>query len=288
MSILVDQQTRLLVQGITAPEGLAYVEHMVAAGSPIVAGVTFGQGGTWYGSLPVFDTVKEAVQATDANATVVCVRGSEAAEAILEAADTGLTLIVCVPAEVPVRDMVLVKAHLRGTPVRLIGPGSSGVCSPGKCNMGIIPGYIARSGSVGIVSRSSSLAYEVTWLLTQAGLGQSTILSIGGGMIVGSGFAEILAMFEDDPATEEVVLIGEIGGQEEEMAAQFVADRMTKPVVALITGQTAPPGRQMGHAAAVIEELAGTAQYKTEMLQKAGVRVARCADELPTLLEERM
>ena len=219
---------------------------------------------------------------------MICVRGSEAAEAIFEAADARLTLIVCVPAEVPVRDMVLVKAHLKGTPVRLIGPGSSGVCSPGKCNVGIIPGYIVRSGSVGIVSRSGSLAYEVTWLLTQAGLGQSTVLSIGGGMIVGSGFAEILAMFEDDPATEEVVLIGEIGGQEEEMAARFVADRMTKPVVALITGQTAPPGRQMGHTAAVIEELAGTAQHKTEMLQKAGVRVARYADELPTLLEERM
>jgi succinyl-CoA synthetase alpha subunit len=288
MSILVDHQTRLLVQGIAEPESQAYVEHMVAAGSPIVAGVTFGQGGTWHGSLPVFDTVKEAVQATDANATVVCGRGSEAPEAILEAADSGLGLIVCMPAEVPVHDMVQVKAHLRGTPIRLIGPGSSGVCSPGKCNVGITPGYIVRPGPVGIVSRSGSLTYEVTWLLTQAGLGQSTILSIGGGMVVGSGLTDVLAMFEDDPTTEQVVLIGEIGGREEEMAARFVADRMSKPVVALVTGHTAPPGRQMGHAAAVIEEFSGTAQYKTEVLQRAGVRVARYADELPSLLKERV
>jgi len=288
MSILVDQQTRVLVQGIATADGLAYVQNMVAAASTIVAGAAFGLGGTWCGSIPVFDTVKEAVRATDANAAVVCGRGGEAAEAILEAADAEMALIVCMPTDVPVHDMVLVKARLRNTPVCLIGPGSHGVCSPGKSNVGIIPPYMVRPGSVGIVSRSGSLAYEVTWMLTQAGIGQSTILSIGGGLVVGSGFAEILAMFEEDPATEQVVLIGEIGGQQEEMAARFVADRMSKPVTAFVTGQTAPPGRQMGHAGPVIEELAGTARYKTEVLKQSGVRVARYADELPGLLVERM
>jgi len=285
MSILVDHDTRLLVQGIASRKGAAYTECMVACSSCIVAGVTFGQGGRWLAGVPVFDTVKEAVHATDANASLICVPASEAAEAILEAANAGLELIVYLPAGVPVQDMVLVKARLRNTSVCLIGPGSPGVFSPGKCVAGIIPQYIVQSGSVGVVSRSGSLAYEVTWLLTQAGFGQSTILGIGGGSIVGTGFVDILAMFEDDPLTDQVVLIGEIGGQEEEMAAFFVADRMTKPVVAFVTGQTAPPGRHMGHAGAIIEEFAGTAQHKIEALESARVRVARSLDEIPGLLE---
>ncbi len=288
MSILVDHETRVLAQGIGTPEGAAYVERMLAAGCSIVAGTAFGQGGTWSGSIPVFETVNEAIRATDANASVICVQGGEAAEAILEAADAGLALIVCMPTDVPVHDMVLVKAHLRNTQVRLIGPGSSGICSPGKGNMSTIPAYAVRPGPIGVLSRSRSLAAEIALLLTQAGLGQSTILSTGGSMVVGSGFAEILALFEEDPATEQVVVIGEIGGQEEEMAARFVADRMTKPVLAYVAGQTAPPWHQMGHAGAVIEELAGTAQYKTEALERAGVRVARWAGELAGLLAERV
>jgi succinyl-CoA synthetase alpha subunit len=284
-------------------------------GTRVVGAVTFGQGGTWCAGVPVFDTVKEAVHATDANASLVCVPASEVMEALLEAVDAGLRVIVCVTSHVPARDMVRVNAYLlnarnvayaedspgaqtgvpgapRGTrsygerkQVYLIGPGSPGVFSPGKCIVGAMPGHVAKPGSIGVLSRSGSLAYEVTWLLTRSGIGQSTILGIGDGLIVGTGFAEVLAMFEDDPSTEQIVIVGEIGGQEEEMAAAFIADRLTKPVVAFIVGQTAPPGRRMGHQGAVIEGYEGTAQLKIDALEKAGVRVARTLDEIPRLLE---
>jgi succinyl-CoA synthetase alpha subunit len=285
MSVLVGASTRILVQGIASREGAIYASRMMAYGTHIVAGVSFGRGGTWFASVPVFDTVQEAVRATDADTALVCVPASEAAEAILEAADAGLALVICITASVPVHDLMLVRAYLRGRDTRLIGPGSPGVFAPGQCVAGIIPPHIVRPGSVGVVSRSGSLAYEVTWLLTQAGFGQSTILGIGGGTIVGTGFVDVLSMFEGDPMTQQVVLVGEIGGQQEEEAAAYVADRMTKPVVAFVTGQTAPAGRQMGHSGAIIEEFAGTAQHKIEALQVAGVRIARSPDEIPSLLE---
>jgi succinyl-CoA synthetase alpha subunit len=199
MSVLVDEHTRLLVHGIDSPEGSMYAERMLAYGTHIVAGASFGQGGTWFSGVPVFDTVREAVHATDANAALICTSPSEFAEAILEVAGGDIRLIVCVTAQVPIHDMLRVKAHLARKGVRLIGPGSPGVFSPGRCIAGIIPPHIVRPGSVGVVSRSGSLAYEVTWELTQAGLGQSTIVGIGGGSIVGTGFVDVLAMFEDDP-----------------------------------------------------------------------------------------
>ena len=306
MSILVDQDTRLLVHGVSSWRGAATVEHMLACGTRIVCGVAFGQGGTWFSGVPVFDTVKEAVRATDANASLVCVPASEAMEAILEDVAAGVRLIACLTAGVPIHDVVRVQACLLGggpsgsltgnshgsgpgllgaEPVRLIGPGSPGVFSPGRCVAGIIPQHILRPGSVGVVSRSGSLAYEVTWQLTQAGLGQSTVLGIGSGFIACTGFVDVLAMFEDDPSTEQVVLIGEIGGRGEEMAAEYVRDRMSKPVAAFIAGQTAPPGRRMGHEGAIIEEYAGTAQLKIDALEGAGVRVARSLSEIPDLLE---
>jgi succinyl-CoA synthetase alpha subunit len=287
MSILVDHDTRLLVQGIDTQQGALYVDRILSCGTPVVAGASFGQGGTWVSGIPVFDTVQEAVHATDANTSLVCTPAEGAAEAILESADAGLALAVCVSAGVPIRDMVTVEAHLASHVTCLLGPGCVGVFSPGKCMAGIIPPYVVQPGAVGVVSRSGSLAYEVAWLLTQAGFGQSTILSIGTDTIVGTGFVDILAMFEDDPLTQQVVLIGEVGGREEEAAARFVADRMTKPLVAYVAGQTSPPGRQMGHAGAVIEAFADTAQYKIEALAKSGARVARSPGEIPGLLERR-
>jgi succinyl-CoA synthetase alpha subunit len=254
----------------------------------------------------VFDAVKAAVRATDANASLVCVSASEAMEAILEDLDAGVRLIVCLTPGVPIHDVVRVHARLQGCapdglaggrmygsgagllggePVHLIGPGSPGVFSPGKCVAGIIPQHILSPGSVGVVSRSGSLAYEVTWQLTQAGFGQSTILGIGSGSVACTGFVDVLAMFEDDPSTKQVVLIGEIGGRGEELAAEYVRDRMSKPVVAFIAGQTAPPGRRMGHEGAIIEEYAGTAQLKIDALEAAGVRAARSPSEVPDLLE---
>lgn len=286
MSILVNGTTRVLVHGATTREGEIYVERMLGGGTRAVAAVGIGQGGGWFSGVPVFETVVEAIHATDANAALVCVHPHDAAEAILETADAGIRLIVCATTRVPVRDMVQVEAYLRTRDVCLIGPGSPGVFTPGHCLMGAIAPDILRPGTVGVLSRSGSLAYEVTWLLTQAGFGQSTVLGIGDGLIVGTSFADVLAMFEDDPATEQVVLLGEIGGQEEEQSAAFVRDRMTKPVVAFVVGQTAPPGRRMGHQGAIIEGYSGLAQVKVDALHKAGARVARTLDEIPTLLQK--
>jgi succinyl-CoA synthetase alpha subunit len=305
MSILVNEDTRLLVHGIASREGAVYTERMLACDTHIVAGVTAGEGGTWAAGVPVFDTVREAVRATDANASLVCVSASEAMDAILESADAELPLIVCATASVPVQDMVQIRSYLRyvagaalPSPLAsqgrayeqprqaiLIGPASPGVFSPGKCMVGAAPEGIFAPGSVGVLSRSGSLAYEATWLLTQAGLGQSTVLGIGDGLIVGAGFVDILAMFEDDPLTEQVVLIGEIGGYGEEIAASFVADRMTKPVVAFVVGHTAPAGRPMGHQGAIIEGYSGTAQAKIEALERAGARIAHTLDESIQLLK---
>jgi succinyl-CoA synthetase alpha subunit len=260
---------------------------MLAQGTTVVAAVAMGRGGAWVETVPVFDTVQEAIRATDANAALICTKPQEAAEAMLETADAGVDLIVCVTSKVPVHDMVQIRAHLQHRDVRLLGPGSPGVFTPEQCAVGAIAPHILRPGTVGILSRSGSLAYEVTWLLTQAGIGQSTVVGIGDGLIVGTGFAELLAMFEDDPATQQVVLLGEIGGQEEEESAEVVRDRMTKPVVALVVGHTAPPGRRMGHPGAIIEGYAGLAQVKIDALAKAGARVARTPGEIPQLLETR-
>jgi succinyl-CoA synthetase alpha subunit len=284
VSILVNRSTRLLLHGIATETGSVYARRMLDQGTPIVAAVAIGQGGTWFAGVPIFDTVHEAIRATDANATLICVPAHQAAEAILETADAGIKLIVCVTSHVPVSDMVCVKAYFRGKDVHLIGPGCPGVFAPGQCCVGAIAGHILLPGTVGVLSRSGSLAYEVTGLLTQAEIGQSTILGIGDGLIVGTGFVEVLTMFEDDPMTEQVVLLGEIGGQEEELAATFVRDRMSKPIVAFIVGQTAPPGRRMGHQGAIIEGYQGTAQAKIDALGRAGARIARTLDEIPVLL----
>jgi len=305
MSILVDQDTRLLVHGISNGSRKTCIEHLMQSGADITAAVAFGQGGTWVSGVPVFDTVKEAIHATDVNACLICVSADEAMEAILEVVDAEVPLIICLTSGVPVRDVVRVQARLlygvsqrslpgspfgrrralTAKPIRLIGPGSLGVSSPGKCVASIIPGHISVQGSVGVASRSGSLAFEVTWLLTQAGLGQSTILGIGSGFVAWTPFRDVLEMFEDDPSTEQVVLIGEIGGRGEELAAEFVRERMSKPVVAFVAGQTAPPGRRMGHEGAIIEEYAGTAQQKIDALKDAGVRVARSLTEIPGLLK---
>jgi len=237
--------------------------------------------------VPVFDTVEEAVRATDANAALICTPADGVADAVLESADANLPLIVCVTANVPEHDMLMLKRQLAHGDTRLIGPGSPGVFSPGHCLAGVIPQYLVTPGPIGVVTRSGSLAYEVTWQLSQAGFGQSTVLVIGGGMVVGTGFVSVLAMFEDDPLTEQVVLVGEVGGGEEQAVAAWVTDGMTKPVVAYIAGQTAPPGRQMGHPGAVIEQVSDTAQSKIDALRNAGVRVARTIDEVPKLLQRR-
>ena len=287
MSILVNGDTRLLVHGIATREGAIYVDRMRAAGTPAVAAVSAGQGGTWFGGVPAFETVAEAVHATNANASLICVHAQEVADAILEAVDAGIGLIVCATSRVPVHDMIQIKAYLQGKEATLIGPGSPGVFTPGRSLVGAIAAHILQPGTVGVLSRSGSLAYEVTWMLTRAGFGQSTILGIGDGLIVGTGFADVLAMFEDDPLTEQIVLLGEIGGQEEEACAAFVRDRMTKPVVAWVVGQTAPPGRRMGHQGAIIEGYLGRAQAKIDALAGAGARVARSLEEIPDLIEKR-
>ena len=288
MSILVNGDTRLLVQGIGSRTGTLYAEHVLGSGTHLVAGVEFGQGGTWFSTVPVFDSCREAVHATDANASLLCVQSPLAAEAVLEAADAGLDLVICITPDLPAQDVVLIEACLAQTDTMMLGPGSVGAFSPGQCLAGVLPQGIAKPGGIGVVSRSGSLAYEVTWGLSRAGLGQSTILSIGGGTIVGLGFDEILAMFEDDPVTRMVVLIGEVGGQEEEWAAEFVPDGMTKPVVAMVTGRTSPPGQQMGHPGAIIEGVTDTAQHKISLLENAGVDVARCPAEIIELVKRRM
>jgi succinyl-CoA synthetase alpha subunit len=287
MSILVNGDTRVLIHGIGTRAGSIYAEMMVACGTNLVSAVSVGQGGKWFAGVPAFETVREAIRATDANTALVAVHAEETAEAILEAADAGIGLVVCATSNVPVHDMIQVASYLRNNGVILIGPGSPGVFTPGQCVVGAIAPNIMRPGTVGVLSRSGSLAYEVTWQLTQAGFGQSTILGIGDGLIVGTSFVDILAMFEDDPATEQVVLLGEIGGQEEEMCAEFVRDRMTKAVVAFVVGQTAPPGRRMGHQGAIVEGYSGLAQVKIEALERAGARVARSVDEIPGLLGRR-
>ncbi len=284
MSILVDQHTRVVVQGITGREGLFHTRQMIAYGTQVVAGVTPGKGGEWADGVPVFDTCKLAVEATAANCALIFVPARFAADAMLEAADAGLPLIVCISEGVPVQDMILVRPYLDKCGARLIGPNCPGLLTPGSAKVGIIPGHIASVGTVGVVARSGTLTYEVLHALKQAGLGTSTCVGIGGDPVNGTSFLDVLKLFEEDPLTEKVVLIGEIGGRDEEDAAAFIADNYSKPVAAFIAGQSAPAGKRMGHAGAIVEGGAGTASEKIAALKAAGVRVARHPEELPALL----
>ncbi len=284
MSILVGKNTRLIVQGITGREGEFHTKQMIEYGTKVVGGVTPGKGGEWAAGAPVFDTVKEAVDATDANTSVIFVPARFAPDAILEAADSGISLIVCITEGVPVLDMIKVRAYLDTKPgVRLIGPNCPGLITPGSAKVGILPGHITKPGHVGIVARSGTLTYEVIYALSNRDMGQSTCVGIGGDPINGTNFIDVLQMFEDDPLTDQVVLIGEIGGSDEERAAEFIAANMSKPVTAFIAGQTAPPGQRMGHAGAIIEGGAGTAAGKIAALEAVGVRVAKHPEEIPDL-----
>ncbi len=286
MSILIDKNTRLLVQGITGNEGLFHTERMAAYGTNIVAGVTPGKGGEWVldGKIPVFDSVRIAVEARGANTSVIFVPARFATDAIFEAADAGIALIVCITEGVPVQDMMKVRNYLDQKHVRLVGPNCPGLLTPGESKVGIIPGDIAIQGNVGVVSRSGTLTYEVLYALKEVGVGASTCVGIGGDPINGTNFIDVLGMFEADPHTEKVVLIGEIGGSDEEKAAEFIADHMTKPVAAFIAGRTAPPGKRMGHAGAIVEGGSGLAADKIEAFKAVGVPVADTPEEIPALL----
>jgi len=285
MSIMIDQRTRLLVQGITGKEGEFHTQAMLAYGTNVVAGVTPGKGGEWVfdGKVPVFDSVKVAVETTGANVTVIFVPARFAVDAMFEAADAAIPLIVCITEGVPVQAMMRVRNYLDQKGVRLVGPNCPGILTPGQCKVGIIPGDIAIPGNVGVVSRSGTLTYEVLYALKQVGMGVSTCVGIGGDPINGTSFLDTLELFEKDPQTEKVVLIGEIGGSDEEKAAGFIAQNMSKPVAAFIAGQSAPPGKRMGHAGAIVEGGSGLAADKIRALEDAGVRVARHPEEIPSL-----
>ncbi len=287
MSILLNKDSRLMIQGITGHEGLFHTQQMLAYGSNIVAGVTPGKGGEWVldGKVPVFDTVKTAVDTTAANVSIIFVPARFAPDAMFEAADAGIPLIICITEGVPVQDMMRVRAYLDSKRVRLIGPNCPGLLTPGESKAGIIPNNIAIPGNVGVVSRSGTLTYEVLYALKAHGMGASTCVGIGGDPINGTNFVDVLGMFETDPATEKVVLIGEIGGTDEEKAAEFINSHMTKPVVAFIAGRSAPEGKQMGHAGAIVEGGAGTAADKLRALEAAGVRIADSPEDIPNLFE---
>ncbi len=287
MSILADKNTRLLVQGITGNEGLFHTTQMAAYSNIVVGGVTPGKGGEWVldGKIPVFDSVKSAKEATDANASIIFVPARFAPDAMFEAADAGIPLIVCITEGVVIHDMMRVRNYLDQKYVRLVGPNCPGLLTPGEAKVGIIPGDIAIPGNVGVVSRSGTLTYEVLYAMKNLGMGATTCVGIGGDPVNGTNFTDVLEMFEHDPKTEKVIMIGEIGGNEEEKAAEFIRTKMTKPVASFIAGQTAPPGKRMGHAGAIIEGGAGTAADKIKALEKAGVKVAKHPEEIPTLLQ---
>jgi succinyl-CoA synthetase alpha subunit len=280
MSILVNKNTRVLTQGITGATGQIHTRACKQYGTQMVGGVVPGKGGTDFEGIPIFDTVEQARKATGANATVIYVPPPFAADAICEAVAAGIELVICITEGVPVLDMVKVKRYIRGTQSRLIGPNCPGVITPGECKIGIMPGYIHKPGDIGVVSRSGTLTYEAVYQLTQLGVGQSSCVGIGGDPIIGTGFIDALGLFNQDPATRAVIMIGEIGGTAEEEAAQFVKQNMRKPVVAFIAGQTAPKGRRMGHAGAIISGGRGTAADKIAALEAAGIKVAMSPAEL--------
>ena len=286
MSILVDKGTRLLVQGITGREGSFHTEQMVEYGTTVVAGVTPGGRGKTVAGVPVFDTVAAAVAETGANASIIYVPARFAPDAIYEAVDAGIPFVVCITEGIPVADMVPVYAYVRLRGARLLGPNCPGLITPGEAKVGIMPGFIHTRGPVGLVSRSGTLTYEVVDALTRAGLGQTTAVGIGGDPVIGTSFVDVLGLFQDDPATEAIVLIGEIGGSDEEDAARFIQERVTKPVVGFIAGRTAPPGKRMGHAGAIISGGTGTAAEKVAALEAAGVHVADRPSAVPSLVRE--
>jgi succinyl-CoA synthetase alpha subunit len=286
MSVLVSSATRVLTQGITGATGQLHTRLCREYGSQMVAGVTPGRGGTDFEGIPIFDTVQQAVKQTGANASVIYVPPPGAADAILEAADAGIPLVVCITEGVPVLDMVRVKRALEGTATRLIGPNCPGVITPGQCKIGIMPGYIHKPGRVGVVSRSGTLTYEAVFQLTQLGIGQSTCIGIGGDPIIGTGFIDALRLFQDDAGTDAVIMIGEIGGTAEEEAAAFITAHVTKPVVSFIAGQTAPKGKRMGHAGAIIAGGKGTAGEKMAALEAAGVSLSASPARLGATMQD--
>ena len=289
MSIFIDQSTRLVVQGITGRDGSFHAKQMLAYGTTVVAGVTPGKGGQQFeNTVPVFNTVAEAVRATEANTAVIYVPASVAASAIFEAADAGIALIVCITEGIPVLDMTKALPYVRERGARLVGPNCPGLISPGKSKVGIIPGNICQAGRIGIVSRSGTLTYEIIHQLTTHGLGQSTCVGIGGDPIIGTNFIHCLAAFEADAETDAIVMVGEIGGTDEQEAAKFVTENVKKPVVGFIAGQTAPPGRRMGHAGAIISGSSGTAAEKMAAFEAAGIAVMKRPADVVPLLKKRL
>ncbi|MDA0837742.1 MAG: succinate--CoA ligase subunit alpha [Planctomycetota bacterium] len=288
MSILVDKDTKVICQGITGKSGAFHARACIEYGTQVVAGVTPGRGGQTAEGVPVFDSVAEAVRETGANVTMIFVPAPFAADAILEAIDAGLDLIACITEGVPATDMVYVMDAVKDSNSRLVGPNCPGVITPGECKMGIMPGYIHKPGKVGVVSRSGTLTYEAVWQLTERNIGQSTCIGIGGDPIIGTPFIEALELYEADPDTEAVVMIGEIGGTAEEEAADFIKNKMTKPVACFIAGQTAPPGRRMGHAGAIISGGKGTAADKIKTLQDAGAAIVESPSQFGTVVEEML
>lgn len=288
MSVLVDKSTRLVVQGITGKEGTFHTKQMVEYGTNVVGGVTPGKGGTTHENIPVFNTVADAVKDAGANASVIYVPPPFAADAIMEAADAGIPVIVCITEGIPTLDMVKVKEYLSDKQTRLIGPNCPGIISPGRCKIGIMPGHIHKEGTVGVVSRSGTLTYEAVGQLTALGLGQSSAIGIGGDPIVGTTHVDALRLFQADDETEGIVMIGEIGGSAEEEAAAFAKENVTKPIVAFIAGQTAPPGRRMGHAGAIIAGGKGTAAEKMKALEDAGIRVVKSPADIGAAMKEAL
>ncbi len=288
MSILINKRTKVIVQGITGRDGSFHAEQMKKYGTNVVGGVTPGKGGTKVAGIPVFNTVAEAVKKTKANTSVIYVPPAFATDAIYEAADAGISLVVCITEGVPANDMLKVYDYLKEKGVRLVGPNCPGLISVDQSKVGIMPGTIVKKGTVGVVSRSGTLTYEAIWALTSAGLGQTTCIGIGGDQIIGTNFIDVLKMFEEDNATKAVVMIGEIGGSDEEEAAKFVKKNMTKPVVGFIAGRMAPPGKRMGHAGAIISGGSGTAEDKIKALNAVGIPVAASPTEIPDLIKEKL
>ena len=288
MSILVDQNTRLIVQGFTGKEGTFHAQQAIQYGTKVVGGVTPGKGGTRHLDLPVFDTVARAVSATGANSSVIFVPPPFAADAIMEAADTGIALVVCITEGIPTLDMVRAWEFLGGKKTRLIGPNCPGIISPGRCKIGIMPAHIHMEGHVGVVSRSGTLTYEAVGQLTKLGIGQSTCIGIGGDPIIGTNFVDALTLFNQDPDTHAIIMIGEIGGNAEETAAEYIRSSVNKPVIGFIAGQTAPPGRRMGHAGAIISGGSGRASDKIQAMKNAGITVCASPAELGEKVQSRL